>query len=194
MAVYWYAWVLMICIWFFMKQTSARTSLLFFLCVLMCTFSWTFIHPSVYLYAHLGLLMVFGLHLLSFQQRPLVIYFWLFFLSIGFSSVSLFITIHPVWTHLPGFSLGVAVVLLLRMILSDLRGIAGFWLTMNGAGMTLTYVVLRLYGREGVVMTAPLLVFALKGLLILLFVHGLRTLKKNNAGAGKSKYKGDAYA
>ncbi|WP_027954432.1 YphA family membrane protein [Halobacillus kuroshimensis] len=194
MAVYWYAWVLVICVYFFMKNTRTRTALLFFLYFLMCSFSWKFISPSVYLYAHLILLILFGLYFISFQKRPLVVYLWLFFLSIGHASGSLFILIHPVWMHLPGFSTGFVLVLLLRMILTDFRGIAGLWLFINGAGMTLTYVVLRFYGKEGVVTAQPLLVFVLKGLLILLFVHGLRVLKKNNAGAGKSKQKGDAYA
>lgn len=194
MAVYWYAWVLVICAWFFMKHTRTRTALLFFLCILMCTYSWSIISPSAYLYAHLALLILFGLYLISFHKRPLVVYLWLFFLSIGYASASLFIIIHPVWMHLPGFSIGFVVVLLLRMIVTDLRGMAGLWLLINGSGMTLTYVVLRFYGKEGVVTAQPMLVFVLKGLLFLLFVHGLRALKKNNAGAGKSKHKGDAYA
>ncbi|MCA1009479.1 hypothetical protein [Halobacillus halophilus] len=175
---YWYAWFLALIIFFFIPASSLRSRLLLFIWIIMCTYSFgdnPFINFQLY---SILLLAIFGTYFWKITHKHMIQHFWPIVLSIGYTAVQLFLLVQPVWSRLPGIYLGVIFFLfVLHKMFEDLPSLIGVWLLINAFGTLWSYLVLSIYILEEPIMNQQMIIFVLKGMVVLFIMYGIHHLK-----------------
>ncbi|MFQ3542966.1 hypothetical protein Q7A53_02690 [Halobacillus rhizosphaerae] len=190
---YWYGWVIIMIAYFFLPPSKVRNRILFFCFIVLNTYS--FINdPIIHDYLQLGLLYCFGLSFWLIDRRSFVDHFWPFILSMVYTSIQMFLVVHPVWTLFPGFHLGwILAIILLDWFDLSFSSLIGLWFILNSCGAFLTMYVFSVYGVEQFLTSEQVIVTTFKGLVIIFILHGISRLKKAVRRGRKSRNKGAAY-
>jgi len=175
---YWYAWILALIIFFFIPSSYLRSRLLLFIWIIMCTYTIgdnQFIHFQLYFVLLLG---IFGTYFWKITHKHMIQHFWPIVLSIGYTAVQLFLLVQPVWSRLPGVYLGVVFFLyVLHKMFQDLPSLMGAWLLINAFGTLWSYLVLSIYILEEPFFNQQMVIFVLKGMVVLFIMYGIHRLK-----------------
>ncbi|MBA2173860.1 hypothetical protein H0266_03000 [Halobacillus locisalis] len=176
---YWYAWLIVIIVFFYIESDSLKKRVLCFTGVAMCLYSVEMLNHNWFLFFHPLFLFVFGLNLWVKEKKRMVQHFWPFLLSLGYSAAQLFLVVAPLWLQFPFlYPLFIISIYLLFSFVQDLLSVLGLWLMINGLGMLWSTLVFSVYEMEAVVSMNGTLLLVMKGFLTILVLHAIFQLKR----------------
>ncbi|UOQ42697.1 hypothetical protein MUN89_12020 [Halobacillus salinarum] len=192
---YWYCWFVFIIVYFLFPPSHLQKGLSVFVLLLMSSYG-LFQNTGFHDILLLGIVVIFGLIFWINEQKSLVTHFWPFILCLGYAACQMFLFIHPIWHQFPGFELSLVLfILVLHWFSGSFSSAVGFWMLVNGLGSLVTIVVLEEVEVEQVIIAENIIVFLLKGMVLLFILFGMARLKRSvRRSRNQSRKKGAAHA